>query len=311
MADITAAGPAPAAPSAPASSTPAASSASTTTAPASSTTVAPSPSAAPGAPGTPAAPNEPPKERWETILKNARDKTRSEVDAEYRQRYGRYDQFENDPWGAIQGWLQQAQGHSLYGPLVKSWAQQQFEQTQQRTAEPEADVPVYDANGHVTNKVFSDKQLRAWQQWNQQAQQAELEQRLSPLEQQAERATQREQQMKAHYDASQTLTKMREMPYFKEHEGDIREALDAHPEYGDNIHAAYVDVMVSKILPQLGQSEQQKVIDQIQNKQTGATVSPTGVAPARPAFKNFREAAEYYAAHPEEAKAMSERRNEQ
>jgi hypothetical protein len=297
-------GSAPAAPSA--SPTPTATPAPATSAPVQSSTPSPTPGPAAATP-TPAAANVPPQERWPDILTNARKKAREEAEAEFRQRYGRYDAFEQDPWGAVQQWLSQAQTHSIYGPMVKTWAQQQFAQEQTRGEEPQADVPVRDEQGRETGRVYSDKQLRLWHQWNQQAQQAELEQRLSPLEERAAQFEQRERLMQAHQDATQVLTKLRAMPYFKENEVDIREALESHPEYGDNIYAAYVDVMGSKILPQLGQAEQQKVIDSIQNKQTGATVSPTGVSPARPAFKNFREAAEYYAAHPEEAKAMAER----
>lgn len=299
----------------PAASTPStpASATATPAAPASSSTpaaVQPAP-ASPSAPASAAPSNEPPKERWNDILDNARKKTRAEVEAEYRQKYAPYDTFERDPWGAVQNWLQQAQGHSLYGPLVKQWAQSQLAPPP-RGEEPQADVPIVDAQGNDTGRrTFSDQQLRKWHQWNQAQQQSELDQRFKRLESDAEARAQRDAQIQAYQQATQqatqTLTELRAKPYFKEHEADIRQALEEHPEWGDNVYAAYVQVLTTKILPMLGQAEQQKVIDSLQSKASGATVSPAGAAPGKPQFRSFADAAKYYEAHPEEAKAMADR----
>lgn len=252
-------------------------------------------------------PSAPPQERWEDILKNARAKTRTEVENEYRQKYSQYDAFERDPWSAVQSWLGEAGQHSLYGPMVQKWASQFVQGSQGAQEEPKADVPIADAQGNVTGYTFSDKQLKAWHKWSQAAQQQALDARLGPIEQQNAQYRQRDQTQAAYTQVNKTLTDLRKSPYFKDHEQDIRQALEDHEEWGDNVHAAYNYVLTTKILPTLGQAEQQKVIDSLQNKSTGATVSPGGTAPGRPVFKNFREAAEYFTQHPEEAEAMARR----
>ena len=265
--------------------------------------------AVPGQQATPAS-TEPPKERWEDILTNARKKTRSEVEAEFRQRYAPYDQFEQDPWSAVHGWLSQASQHSLYGPMVQQWAQQML-QANQPEQEPQADVPIVDANGNVTGYTFSDRQLKSWNSWSQTRQQRELESRLTPLEQRLAAIQEREQAAMAYQQANQqagaTLSELRKNPLFKEHEADVRQAFEDHEEWGDNVHAAWNHVLVTKILPNLGQAEQKAVLDSLSNKSTATTVAPNGTAPGRPSFKSFREAAEYFAVHPEEAKAMANR----
>jgi len=267
--------------------------------------------AQPGQP-TPQTSSEPPKERWDDILKNARAKTRSEVEAEYRAKYGKYDTFEQDPWSAVQGWLQQASQHSLYRPLIQQWMQQQQRQAAPVAEEPKADIPVVDANGNVTGYTYSDKKLAELRKWERAQMQQEYDQRFGPLEQFAQQQQQREQMQQvwhqASQQASQTLTSLREQPYFKEHEADIRAALEAHEEWGDNVHAAYNHVLVTKILPTLSQAEQQKVVDSINQKAGGGTVSPRGTTAGTPQFKSFATAAKYFEEHPEEAAAMANRR---
>ena len=271
------------------------------------------PSAVQPVSATPASGGEPPQDRWPDILDNARKKTRAEVEQEFRQKYAPYESFERDPWSAVQQWLGEAGQHSLYSPMVKQWAEQYMRAQGPADfgAEPEADVPIVDANGHQTGQTYSDKQLRAWHRWNKAQQDSELNQRFGALEQREQQRAQRDQQhaiqQHAVQSAATTLATLRAMPYFAEHEPAIRHALNEHEEWGDNIHAAYNHVLTTQILPTLGQAEQQKVITSIQQKTSGATVSPIGAASGRPQFKNFRDAAEYFEKHPDEAKVMAER----
>ena len=55
------------------------------------------------------------------------------------------------------------------------------------------------------------------------------------------------------------------------------------------------------------QAEQAKALTDLNKKASGNTVTPGASTPARPQFKNFRDAAEYYSKHPEEAAAMANR----
>lgn len=307
--------PASASPSTPApSAPPATAAAGSTPAPAASSSSAVPP--VPGSEPAPASSGEPPKERWPDILENARKKSAAETEARLRQKYAQYDSFERDPWSAVQGWLANAQEHSLYGPLVRQYLQEQFggargAQSPDFGPEPEPDVPIVDANGRVTGQTYSAQRLKEWQQWNQRKWQAEQDARFQSIEDREQARQARESQAQQAQEswawANKTLTDLRKLPHFTEHEAAIRAYLEEHEELGDNIHAAYNHVLVTQVLPNLGQAEQQKVITSLQQKASGATVSPTGTAPGRPQFKTFREAAEYYAAHPEEASAMATR----
>lgn len=256
----------------------------------------------------------PPQERWAAILENARAKTRAEVAAEFSHKYGKYDQFEQDPWKVMQAWLGEAGQHSVYGPMVKQWAGQYLDSQQGPKSlgeEPKADIPVVDDRGTITSYTYSDKQLKQWHQWNQAQTQQQLDQRFAPLEQLQKQTIQREAHQQrvqeANHRAGQTLSELRQSPYFKAHEHDIREALEQHEEWGDNVHAAFNHVLVTKILPTLSQAEQRSVITSLEQQAGATTVAPGGTTSGTPQFKTFRDAAEYYASHPAEAAAKAQR----
>lgn len=256
-------------------------------------------------------PGEPPKERWPDILDNARKKTRAEVDAEYRHRYSAYDAFEKDPWSAVRGWLDEASTHSVYGPLVSSYLTERSKPQRPTLQEPTPDVPIVDEQGHITGHTYSAEKLREWREWNNAELTGKLEARFGPIEQResarAEREAQQEIHEQAEHFASTTLAELRQQPYFREHEADIKQALLDNPNWGSNVHAAYTYVLTTKILPQLSRAEQGKVVEALTGKASGTTVAPSGQTGAAPKFTSFREAAKYYAQHPEEAQTMAQR----
>ncbi len=258
---------------------------------------------------------EPPRERWESILSNARTKASQEArqaaEAEFKQRFQPYETFESDPWRAVQDWLNRAEKHTFYGPQVQQYFQSRQQQAQP-AAEPAPDVPIVDENGHFTGKTYSAERLKEWQRWNDQQTQAKWEQRLSPIEQREQARAQREQQQEMNERSQRwaqgTLQELRAQPYFKEHEADIAQAMSEHKEWGANIHQAYNFVLATKVLPNLSAKEAQSVINSLQDAGAATTVAPGVTTPGKPKFKNFGQAAEYYSAHPEEAAAMAGRR---
>lgn len=263
----------------------------------------PSETAAP-APAT----GEPPQERWSDILDNARKKTRGEVEAEFRQKYGWADQFQTDPYTFVDAWVDQLAEHPQYQPQILAKAARLLASRRGQTQPVEdlkADVPIVDANGNVTGYTYRgdvlDKILDR-----------RLKERFEPLEQQAKVQQQREQlaelQQHTWAQANDTLTQLRQNPYFKDHEAKVKAALAAHEEWGDNIHAAFNHVLVTDILPTLSQHEQRKVVESLQQKASASTVGPSGTGAATPKkFKSHAEALRYYSEHPEEAEAMAHR----
>lgn len=251
---------------------------------------------------------EPPQERWPDILDNARKKTRGEVEAEFRQKYGWADQFQTDPYTFVDAWVDQLAEHPQYQPQILAKAARLLASRRGHTQPVEdlkADVPIVDANGTVTGYTYRgdvlDKILDR-----------RLNERMAPLEQQAKMQQERAQlvavQEQSWKYAHDTLTELRQNPYFKEHEAKVSTALAAHKEWGDNIHAAFNHVLLTDILPTLSQAEQRKVVESLQQKAGASTVGPSGTGAATPKkFKSFGEAAAYYDAHPDEGEALAHR----
>jgi hypothetical protein len=250
-------------------------------------------------------------------LRNTRDKTRSEVQAELQQKYGKYDVFESDPWRGVQDWLDRASSHSQYGPQVMAYAARLLQAQRGKNApaaeEPQPDVPIVDGQGMQTGQTYSATQLKKWQDWSWSQREAQLNERLQPLEQmrQAQEQAQQQQELerKAMQTSGQTLGTLRQDPIFKEHEATIKQALMDHPEFGANVHQAYAYVLTTKVLPGVTRGEQTKVLESLKTQAAGGTVSPSASSQTSPpAFKSPREALQYYDAHPDEAAAMANSR---
>lgn len=263
---------------------------------------------------------EPPKERWADILANTRTKTEAEVKAkleqEVRQKYGRFDGFDENPYGFTESLIDQLAQHPQYQQQLLAKAARLLQSRRGAQSpvaeEPQPDVPIVDGQGNQTGQTYSAKQLKVWQEWSWAQQQAKLDERFGPLEKLNQRIEQAEQtaqiQEQAVQHSTATLTELRSDPYFKQHEAAIKAEFAAHEEYGDNIHAAYVRVLTRDVLPTLSQTEQRKVLDSLSSKAAGTTVNPGGTASTPPPkFTNFGDALKYYADHPDEAAVMAQR----
>lgn len=265
---------------------------------------------------TPSQNGEPPRERWESILDNARKKTRSEVEAELTARYAPYQEFEQDPYSAVMQWLEKAEKHSLYGPLVHKHYESRVQSRQpaQQAPEPQPDVPIVDERGYITGKAYSADRQREWNRWNATQQKAELDARFGPLEQRErerdEQAREQSLNQEASRNASAILTELRQQPHYKENEPAIRTILLAHPEWGSNVHRAYTHFMHTVILPKLSATEAQATLDSLTKQGEATTVAPGGTAVGRPNFHKlgFGGTAKWFSEHPEEAALMAQRR---
>ena len=258
-----------------------------------------------------------PFDRHKEILESTRGKTRTEVETEYRQKYGWADEYQRDPWTFMQQRLDAMANHPQYAPHVLSYYARALQARrglngpragtgQAQVEEPKPDVPIVDAQGQVTGYTYSDKALKAMRQYDRAQLDSQVAQKLQPLEQLAQQWQQAQQQAQVDRQASQTLTELRQQPHFTEHEAAIKQALIDHEDWGDNVHRAYLHVLQTKVLPTLSQTEQAKVLTSLQTQANGGSVNPGQRAPSQtPKFKSFSDAAEYYAAHPDEAAAMA------
>lgn len=299
---------------------PAASSAAPNTATPSPAPASPSPAPASSAPAStpegsaaPATPTEPgpiPYSRFKEVndqLKAARD---------YQQKYGWATQFEQDPYTFVENWVDQLANHPQYGPQIVGKMARMLGSRRGQTAaneEPQPDVPIVDGAGNVTGQTYSAAQLKKWRDWDWSQRQATLDQRLGPLEQQVQQAQAREAyaQLAAQSEESArtTLSELRQDPYFSQYEGQVKQALVEHPEWGDDVYRAYHHVQRTVIFPQIGQTAEARVLANLHTQAAASTPNPGSAATATPKFKDFGEALRYYGdpAHKAEAEAMAKR----
>lgn len=201
----------------------------------------------------PPTPGEPPREKWETILNNAREKAKQEATKEFQQQYGwaqgvdraaveeaaRMGQlYQQDRPGFIRQMLAEALTDADLAPLVRSEAARVLA-NRTRGTQPEAqpapdlspDIPVLDAEGRVVTQTYSAERV---QQIVQQAISDAIGKELAPLKQDYQTRQQREQaiqQQQALQQQSESIyaDALETLPGFKEHEASIAEAFNAIP----------------------------------------------------------------------------------
>lgn len=281
--------------------------ASSTPAPASAT---PASGSTPSAASTPAEPGPIPYGRFKEVndqLKAAR---------EFQQKYGWATQFERDPYGFVENWMDQLAEHQQYGPQLLGKVARMLQARRGQTAvtadEPPPDVPIVDGNGQVTGHTYSATRLKQWREWDWTQRQSALDQRIQPLEQMRTALEQQAQvieiQRQADEGARATLTDLRQDPYFTQYEPKVKQALIDHPEWGDDVKGAYLHVLRTEVFPGIGQQAESRVLDSLKTQAAGGTPNPgMGATRQAPKFKDFGDALRYYAEHPDEARAMANR----
>ena len=291
----------------------------------SGTTQAPATQAT-AAPITDSTTGEPPKERWADILANTRQKEREAALNEWRQQYGWaesvdrnqleqmaewYGRYNGDAGEFMESILQESLQHPVHGASVRSRLGRMLSSLRAQQTQPlpeiEPDIPVMDSNGNVVNHAYSAKAMK---EIVQREIQSALGKEVAPLKEDYEtrkaKEEREERRDQAYQQADADVEYVKSMPGFTEHKADILATFKANPRM--TIRQAYDEVLKSKIFPGYGQKAEAKVLSDLQQKANAQTVNPgTPSGSAKPKFKDFGEAARYYAAHPEEAAAMANR----
>ena len=273
-------------------------SASTPDTPASATT---SPDAQTTTPET-APPGEPPQERWPDILKNAREKTRAEVEAQYADlQWAKGAKREDVERGielirslqtnALPTWTELTQAmlnHPELGAMTRTeLARVMASFRGQATAEPEEPQPDLVADNGTP--VYSAPQLKKWNEWNRTRQEAELQQRLQPYEALRAESEQARVMTAASEWATQALSQARSWHGFAEHEAAIKQELVAHEDW--TLEQAYNAVLQRDILPKLTGATRDAVVQDLKTKAAAASLNPGQAAPVTPRRpKDFWEA---------------------
>lgn len=273
-------------------STPAASASADATVP--PATAAPTDGNQPGA----EAKGEPPKERWDDILNNARTKTRAEVEAEYKQKYGWAESVNPTEFQQIQQWARQYQSdpiawfaqtaaelrqqfphlaQNLHSEAARVLAGARSNPQQAAPTDIEPDIPVVDEQGRVVSQAFSADRVK---QLIAHAVQDAIGKEVAPMKadfqsrQQQEQARQEQAQIessvKSIYEQASS-----ELPQFKENEAEIAKALAEIPgDPGTALYRAWAKV----VLPKYQAQSKADVLDSFKQKAAAKTEAPSAGA---------------------------------
>lgn len=254
--------------------------------------------------GKPAATKGPiPFDVHETSMKNAREKTRADVEAEYRQKYGWADtldrsaaesgvqiarMFAQDREGFVRQMLHDAVADPTLAPVVRSEAARILNGARGQTS-PEIDLEpdnpaLYDNEGRqLTQAGYSAQKVQALVQ---KAVQDALAKEVAPLKQAHDTRVQQEAltqlQSTATADATAAMTEASKWSGFAEHKGEIANVFRANPTW--SLERAYLDVLHRVILPSRDRTSQAQTMASLKDKAV-AQVETTTTTAASPGKK--------------------------
>ncbi len=147
-------------------------------------------------------------------------------------------------------------------------------------AEPQADYYTTDANGNKT-PFMSAAQHQKWAEWYSRKQDAKLQPLLNEREERQQAAAKQEEQRQALGRVTRDVTELRKNPLFVKHEADVTALLKAH-DYRMPLHRAWLQVLETKILPNLSQTERAKTVADLQTKAAASGIKPGAATASTP-----------------------------
>jgi hypothetical protein len=227
-----------------------------------------------------------PVDRHKAVLTNARNKTRAQVEQEYRAKYGWADTFDRQRaehgLGILNGLDKNAE-HTLR-TLAASLGVNLAPPPAPKEPEgpPQADLVTPDGQ-----EVFSAKQMAKWHDWQQQQYDKKLsaiEARFTPFLQKQQLGELREA---ANAEAGTTLAECRaQWPQFTALEGEIKQRMKdsdalakqhSNPSLSLSLERAYIQAFAAKGLPALQQQHATDRASQL-NRKAAASSAPPGAA---------------------------------
>lgn len=261
----------------------------------------PEPAAATAQPQTPTDPSgvkgEPPRERWDSILENARKKAREDTLAAHKDHLEIVQRLQADLPGTLAQLLEEASGDPRFSEQMTSRAAAILAartQAAKANAEPEPDLQT--ADGAL---VYSADQLRKWHQWNQTQTEQKLTAQFAPLQQLQQRLEQHQQAQAVIKEVAGVTEKRgamwKAMPHFTEHQpaiikrqAEIYAEMEGQPGFDpmgspwDALQRAYTEVITTQALPKLRSAQTGQFIADAARKRAGSSSDPAASAPAQP-----------------------------
>ena len=214
-----------------------------------------------------------PVDRHKAVLTNARNKTRAEVEREYRERYGWADQIDRARAEHALGLMQALDRNpeqtlrTIAGAMGINFA------PPAAPKEPEGPPPP-DVRLDDGSEFYSAAQLAKLNAWKD----AQLEQRFAALSKRFEPWVQKqvhaEMRQQADAEAGSLLTTCRnEWPQFSALEGDIKQRMMADPQL--SLDRAYIQAFASKGLPALQAQHETDRASQLSRKAAASAAPPS------------------------------------
>lgn len=247
-----------------------------------------------------------PFEVHDTALKNAREKTRTEVLAEVDRDLGWAKQIPrasvehmsniaqrmtSDPIGFLETYEAELRDHPVYGPQLLSRAGRQLASGRGSApvTEPAPDVEIHDAQGQVIGKTYSETAQHAREAWLKQQWLADVNREYGPLK--AERDQRQADEQKAAEAHRQTEARadaaVAEVQEIVNNDdalvAEVAKAITEHPDW--SVRKAALHVRDTKLrAPQLEGQAQQRVVDNFKHKAAGNTANGAGTTatPTKP-----------------------------
>lgn len=226
-------------------------------------------------------------------LENARQKERQAVEQEYRQRYASLEnlmpyaqQFSTDRAAFLATVISEALEDPQLAPQIRSLAGRTLGGSRAGTGlDPTGAAPSPDFQDGQGNQFYSAKAQQGRDEWLIAKVKADILGEVQPQLAQVETVAKREQQREAIQKQTQwrdqTLVKARSLPYFKDHEADIKRVYlglpqtSGHPaEEAAALREAY-DLVV---LPKLSQLEHDKAVASMKSRATASTLNPASTS---------------------------------
>src|SRR5262245_12607995 len=216
-------------------------------------------------------------------------------------------QWASDPIAFVLGALDDLSAHPQYAPQLRSHVARILAtrggngnggnghaHAQADEPEPKPDIVV---DGYAW---YSAQQQAAHDRWLVNRTLAQVRQEIQPLQDdirsRQDRDTVVAAQQAADKFASDTLSEMRKLPYFTERKADIEQVFRAMPpmpdaHVGQAIRDAYIQVLVTKVLPTLTQTAKSELLSNLNQKAAASSRNPaTGQVATSHRPRSFEEA---------------------
>ena len=242
-------------------------------------------------------PGEPPRERWDTILANARTKAKEEALAEHKNALEIFQSLQRDLPGTLAQLLEEAAQDERFSDTITAKAAALLNARKQKgklDEEPAADLQTNDGA-----LVYSADQLRKWHEWNNRQIEKRLGEQFKPLTELSQQFATAEERAKATQEANSVAEKRgalwKQMPHFEankdailKRQGELyTEAAQQHGFDAVNgpwelLQRAYAEVVTTQALPKLQAQQTNTLIAEAAKKRAGSSGDPAAMPPAQP-----------------------------